>query len=569
MSDPAVQLLALLNGNDGVPLTNAYADEHLSYAARMLEEWRQQIEVVSPRLRIVLVGQFNAGKSTIVNALLGRSIAFTDPFEATMGIGIYVPDVMEFADLNRRGRVERISVTKYSELCSQRAVKDVDVAEIHVLTPVSYELVDTPGMSSLNEEHEARAEMALKSADLLLWVIDPVDLLAAQEGAFLKRAKEIGIPIRLLLSKADSVEVDEIRLMKDFIQSRLGYEPDDILAVSAESHTGAAPDPGISALAVELERLTLQSESIKGQALAAKQREISDECERIVRFLLQRNDEETTWLGAELEFIGQQRATVERQLLGDLDVGVRHAFQQHLHELLPSHIPTDPQVVADRCVNSFADRKLTPVLSKFLVTVRTLAQEVWSQQFAVREDDLQDQIRDLMKEGIRHETTIEFLNDQLTHLAKRRDAVHDTLAAQSESSEGPLSPEVVAVAVGAAAALLAGAVFPLVGGVIAAWYLNSKRVRREDRHVPSASFEVQALREELIREFSNEIASAAAAKVQPILSEFLGRTEKEVLEIICSERYAGRSRAEIDRTRTALRDLQVELSKLESHRVKV
>lgn len=568
MSDPTIKLLALLNGKDGIPLTEAYADENLCYAARMLEEWMQQIEVVSKRLRVVMVGQFNAGKSTIVNALLGRRIAFTDPFEATLGVGLYVPDSVEFVELNRQGGTERISVPEFSELCSRRAIKDVEVAEIHLLTHVPYELVDTPGMSSLNEEHEARAEMALKAADLLLWIIDPVDLMAAQEGAFLRRAKEIGIPIRLLLSKADSVEEDEILLMKDYIQNRLGYQPDDILAVSAESHSNATPDPGISALAAELERLTLHTVSIKEQALAAKQREIGDECERIVVFLLERNGEETAWIRAEAEFIGQQRAAVERQLLCDLDVSVRHAFQEHLQELLPSHIPNDPQEIADRCVNSFADRKLTRVLDKFLVTVRDQAETVWSQQFAVRSDDLQNQIRELMKDGIRDEGTIGFLNDQLMDLAKRRDAIHATFAVQGKGSEGPLSPEVIAVAVGGVAALLAHTVFPLVGGAIAAWYFNSKRPRREDHHVPFASPEVQALREELIREFSNEIASAATAKVEPLLSAFLERTENEALERICRDRYAGRSPAEIDRTRTTLRDLQTELTEHESHALK-
>ncbi len=560
MSDPTLQLLALLNRKDGVPLTEAYADGNLRYAARMLEEWQQQLGLASARLRVVIVGQFNAGKSTIVNALLQRQIAFTDPFEATLGIGIFIPDSAEFVDLKRQGAVERVTIHEFSELCARRAIKDVEVAEIHLLTHLPYELIDTPGMSSLNVEHEARAEMALKAADLLLWVVDPVDLMAAQEGAFLKRAREIGIPIRLLLSKADSVERDEIQLMRDYIRDRLGYGPDNILAVSAESHTETKPDPGTTALAAELERLSLHAVNIKEQALVAKRREVNAECGRIIDDLIARNDEETGWLKAEAEFITQQGSAVERQLLSDLDIRVRNAFQEHLREVLPSRIPDDPQEIADRCVHSFASHKLSPVLDRFLETVREQAEAVWSQQFAGRTEDLQHQIRELMEGGIQHEATIEFLNEQLMHVAKRREAVNATFAMEGDDSKGALSPEVIAMALGGITAILAHAVLPIIGGAIAAWYFNSKRPRREDRHAPSVSSGVNELQEELIQNFSTDIASAASAKVAPLITEFLGETEKEALDRICRDRYAGRSPSEIARTGTTLRELKSELT---------
>jgi GTP-binding protein Era len=117
---------------------------------------------------VALVGLPNAGKSTLLNTLLGQRLAATSQTPQTTRTRVL-------------GVVER--------------------------GPVQLAFLDTPGVHkpehALNARMMAHVDTALAEADILLWVVDADGFLGAGERAFAKRLASLNRPVYLLLNKLD------------------------------------------------------------------------------------------------------------------------------------------------------------------------------------------------------------------------------------------------------------------------------------------------------------------------------------------------------------------------------
>jgi GTP-binding protein Era len=135
---------------------------------------------------LAIIGLPNAGKSTLLNALLGQKLAATSQVPQTTRTRVL-------------GVVDR---------------GDVQLA-----------FLDTPGIHlpkhALNERMMAHVEQALEEADLLLWVVDANEYLGTGEHALAKRLRKLGRPTYLLLNKIDLLSkgrlLEKIATYKDLL----------------------------------------------------------------------------------------------------------------------------------------------------------------------------------------------------------------------------------------------------------------------------------------------------------------------------------------------------------------
>ena len=137
--------------------------------------------------RIVVFGEFNRGKSTLINALLGRVVLPARLVPTTGHItevtyGSHAEIEVAYAD----GRRERCPPERLDEFASLRDglaredVREVRVFVPHALLEAGLILIDTPGVSDAAAQ-TARAEAALEGADLVLFVLDATRLLGETE----------------------------------------------------------------------------------------------------------------------------------------------------------------------------------------------------------------------------------------------------------------------------------------------------------------------------------------------------------------------------------------------------
>jgi small GTP-binding protein len=165
---------------------------------------------------LVVVGEFNAGKSAFINALLGQPILREGVTPTTTRVNI-----LRHGD--EQGRI-------------------IENDHLHILTaPVSLldnlSIVDTPGTNAIIREHEMITNQFVPRADLVLFVTSTDRPFSESERVFLERIRDWGKKVVIVLNKIDLLQTEaDLNEVRTFINENsnklLGITP-DIFPVSA------------------------------------------------------------------------------------------------------------------------------------------------------------------------------------------------------------------------------------------------------------------------------------------------------------------------------------------------
>ena len=172
-----------------IKASTAYHREDL---ARRLEETRRSLD--DGTIRVMVVGEFKQGKSSLVNALLNAPVCPVDDDVATS-----VPTVIRHADQptanlirgdDEREPIEVDALPVYaSELGNpgnELGLLAVEVGLPRSLLAGGITFVDTPGVGGLGSAHTAATVAALPTADVVLFVSDTSQELTRPEFEFLQ-----------------------------------------------------------------------------------------------------------------------------------------------------------------------------------------------------------------------------------------------------------------------------------------------------------------------------------------------------------------------------------------------
>jgi GTP-binding protein EngB required for normal cell division len=165
----------------------------------------------------VLVGPFNSGKSSIINALLGA------------------PDLLTVGPVPT---TDRINILRYGEEI-QRMITGAEVETVFHPSPLlqRVSLVDTPGLESVFQRHEEITRRFLHRADMVLLVMLATQAMTARNLEYLQTLKEYGKKVIIVINQADLLNTAETASVLEYVtqesQSRLGFKP-EIWMVSAK-----------------------------------------------------------------------------------------------------------------------------------------------------------------------------------------------------------------------------------------------------------------------------------------------------------------------------------------------
>jgi small GTP-binding protein len=177
------------------------------------------LEELAKPFSIFVCGEFNSGKSSLINRLVGEQVA---------EIGI---------------------------LPTTKTIAPVVAANLKGLA-----FIDSPGTNSILAEHQALTERYLERSDCVLFVTSVERPLTDSEAQFLKLVESWNRPIFVVLNKIDLLSADELKAVSDFVLLGLKTvltESPMLFALSAKSAIG------IEQLSTNLNQLLTSKQRLK------------------------------------------------------------------------------------------------------------------------------------------------------------------------------------------------------------------------------------------------------------------------------------------------------------------
>ncbi|MFN8591622.1 MAG: dynamin family protein [Thermomicrobiales bacterium] len=180
------------------------------------EAIERAIEHLAALFMLVIVGEFNAGKSAFINALVGADV---------MPEG--VTPTTSVINLLRYGTEPAVSMQPDGVIVRTYPAEFLDDITV----------VDTPGTNAIIREHEALTQQFVPRSDMVLFVTSADRPFTESERAFMESIRDWGKKIVVIINKADllrdAAAVAEVTaFVTESIERLLGFTP-EVFAVSS------------------------------------------------------------------------------------------------------------------------------------------------------------------------------------------------------------------------------------------------------------------------------------------------------------------------------------------------
>lgn len=237
----ALNVLVSLFNNDEISGKLLFAED-LIHQFRINRRFARQ-----PEKRILITANMSAGKSTLINAIIGKRVVRTAQEACTAKLSYVFNKPLEDDSIHLRTPKLKLNIT-YHDLINKESSNGSQIASYfrlftHSVSPIRLCLIDTPGVNSaINMDHGKRTRYALlhEQYDKLIYVLNANQLGTDDEIRYLKYISE-HVPkhkIIFVLNKVDtfkstddSITASIKRVQNDLIQ--LGFEHPIIYPVSA------------------------------------------------------------------------------------------------------------------------------------------------------------------------------------------------------------------------------------------------------------------------------------------------------------------------------------------------
>lgn len=219
----------------------------------------------SERFHLVVLGEFNHGKSTFVNALLGQDVLPTGitPTTASINHVIYAEQPRARVVFTT-GESRDLDPSQLKEWVTVAGGHADEVAFVELGFPSemlqnNVVLVDTPGVNDLNEQRAEVTYGYVPRADAVVFLLDAGQALKDSEREFLRSRVLENARDRLIfvLGKMDMLSPDERVAVVDYVKKGLGqitHEP-VVFALSARDWAKTKdPESGMPELIQYFER---------------------------------------------------------------------------------------------------------------------------------------------------------------------------------------------------------------------------------------------------------------------------------------------------------------------------
>lgn len=368
--------------------------EHHGAPPEAVDYARMAVRSLDESFLLVVVGEFNAGKSSFVNALLGTHVLPEGVTPTTDRIYMLVHG-------DEPGQLEPTSDPFVSRM----------TYPLPSLEGVA--LVDTPGTNAIIQQHQTLTEGFLPRADLVLFLTSTDRPFTESERQFLSLAARWGRSVVMVVNKADLLETPEqAQQIEEFVEKGargvLGMNPPVFLISAREEQRGQ--DEGFTAL-----RQMLRERLSEAERARLKLSSPLNTASEIVAGEEARAEAARQTLAEDLKILHDLEAQKQHHsdtMLGELD-GQLNRVNRLLSEF-------------ETRASTFIDEKLRFRNIRGLINSRELEEEFRKEAVAELPDAIDKQFGSMIDRFV--EVNLRFWEDVQTFLIRRQPNTSNELA---------------------------------------------------------------------------------------------------------------------------------------------
>ncbi|WP_255259885.1 dynamin family protein [Lentibacillus sp. CBA3610] len=171
---------------------------------------------------ISFAGHFSAGKSSMINHLLGQSILPKSPIPTSANVvkiksgrgsaRVYTDEgtILEYEEPYDFDIIKDYAKRKGS-------IKEIEISTKEAVLPVGCTIIDTPGIDAADDADRLITESSLHLVDALFYVMDYNHVQSEVNLHFLKKVQDYGIPVYMIINQIDKHNEQELTF-RNFVE---------------------------------------------------------------------------------------------------------------------------------------------------------------------------------------------------------------------------------------------------------------------------------------------------------------------------------------------------------------
>jgi small GTP-binding protein len=195
-----------------------HQNEHIEKKLTQLAE-----KTLLQEYSVAFCGHFSAGKSTMINRLIGENILPSSPIPTSANL-VKVKTGEEYAKVYFKHDKPRMYLPPYDYEQVKNYCKDgdqiewVEISHSDSNLPKGMVILDTPGIDSTDDAHRIATESALHLSDLIFYVMDYNHVQSEVNFLFTKDLSVAGKEVYLVINQIDKHREEELSI-EEFKQS--------------------------------------------------------------------------------------------------------------------------------------------------------------------------------------------------------------------------------------------------------------------------------------------------------------------------------------------------------------